>query len=48
MKNSQTRSIANLHHVTTMVLLMHGEAIKIARDVVCGAGIIISIGIHLV
>jgi hypothetical protein len=48
MQNSETYSIANLHRVTTVVMLTHGKAIKIARDVVRGAGITVPISIHLV
>jgi hypothetical protein len=34
MHNFQTCPIADLHHVITLILVTHGETIKIVRDVV--------------
>lgn len=48
MHNVQTCSIANLHHVITVVGFAHGKAIQITRNVIGGTRINVPIWVNLI
>jgi hypothetical protein len=47
-QNSQTCSVANLHGVATMVLLVHGETFEITYNMVGSTNITVLIRINFV